>query len=300
MPESAARPFPSALPVRRGDRRLPDRGRRPRGRPPRLDLGRLLPRSRRGDQRRQRRRRVRPLPPLPRRRRADEVDRAADVPLLDVVVARAAGRRRGQPRRASTSTSASSTSCWTPTSCRGSRCTTGTCRRRWRSKGGWTNRDTADRFTEYALDMHDALGDRVNVLDDAQRAVVLVVPELHRRRARARATTAKTEGMLAAHHLLLGHGQAVRELRARDSIAEPRASRSTSPSPIRSTPTDPADSTPRAASTVSSTAGSSTRSSAAQYPAGHLRRDRAMTRLRRGDPARRPRDHLDAASTRSA
>src|SRR6478609_434978 len=30
-------------------------------------------------------------------------------------------------------------------------------------KGGWTDRDTADLFTEYALDMHDALGDRVKV-----------------------------------------------------------------------------------------------------------------------------------------
>jgi beta-glucosidase len=30
-------------------------------------------------------------------------------------------------------------------------------------RGGWTVRDTAERFTEYALDMHDALGDRVDV-----------------------------------------------------------------------------------------------------------------------------------------
>jgi len=30
-------------------------------------------------------------------------------------------------------------------------------------KGGWTVRDTAERFTEYALDVHDALGDRVDV-----------------------------------------------------------------------------------------------------------------------------------------
>ena len=29
--------------------------------------------------------------------------------------------------------------------------------------GGWTNRDTVDRFLEYAGTMHDALGDRVNV-----------------------------------------------------------------------------------------------------------------------------------------
>ena len=57
-------------------------------------------------------------------------------------------------------------------------------------KGGWTNRDTADLFTEYALDMHDALGDRVNVLDDAQRAVVLVVPLATRPASTLPATTA--------------------------------------------------------------------------------------------------------------
>ncbi len=28
-------------------------------------------------------------------------------------------------------------------------------------KGGWTSRDTVDRFVEYALSVHDALGDRV-------------------------------------------------------------------------------------------------------------------------------------------
>ena len=117
--ETAARAVPAELPLRSRHRRVPDRGRRPRGRAPRLDLGRVQPGSRRRDQRRQRRRRVRPLPPLPRRRRAHEVDGAADLPLLDVVVARASRRRRAQPRRASTSTSASSTSCWMPASCRG-------------------------------------------------------------------------------------------------------------------------------------------------------------------------------------
>ncbi len=51
--------------------------------------------------------------------------------------------------------------------------------------GGWPVRDTADRFAEYARLVADALGDRVPVLDDAQRAVVLGVPRLRLRRARA-------------------------------------------------------------------------------------------------------------------
>jgi beta-glucosidase len=82
--------------------------------------------------------------------------------------------------------------------------------------GGWTVRDTADRFTEYALDMHDALGDRVKVWTTLNEpwcsAFLSYTAGLH-----APGHYSKAEGMLASHHLLLGHGQAVRALRARDS-----------------------------------------------------------------------------------
>jgi beta-glucosidase len=82
-------------------------------------------------------------------------------------------------------------------------------------QGGWTNRDTADRFTEYALDLHDALGDRVKVwttLNEPWCASFLsYTAGLH-----APGHYSVTEGVLAAHHLLLGHGQTIRELRARD------------------------------------------------------------------------------------
>ena len=44
---------------------------------------------------------------------------------------------------------------------RWSRSTTGTCRRRWRTAGGWTDRDTAYRFADYAAAVHARLGDRV-------------------------------------------------------------------------------------------------------------------------------------------
>jgi beta-glucosidase len=82
-------------------------------------------------------------------------------------------------------------------------------------KGGWANRDTADRFTEYALDMHDALGDRVDVWTTLNEpwcsSFLSYTAGLH-----APGHYSVEEGVLAAHHLLLGHGQAVRELRARD------------------------------------------------------------------------------------
>ena len=50
--------------------------------------------------------------------------------------------------------------------------------------GGWPARDTAYRFADYAMLVFDALGDRVEHLDDAQRAVVLGDARLRLRRAR--------------------------------------------------------------------------------------------------------------------
>ncbi|RZI88405.1 MAG: glycosyl hydrolase family protein, partial [Microbacterium sp.] len=83
-------------------------------------------------------------------------------------------------------------------------------------RGGWTARETADLFTEYALDMHDALGDRVEnwtTLNEPWCSSFLsYTAGIH-----APGHYSVTEGVLAAHHLLLGHGQAVRELRARDA-----------------------------------------------------------------------------------
>ncbi len=83
-------------------------------------------------------------------------------------------------------------------------------------KGGWTNRATSDLFTEYALDMHDALGDRVKVWTTLNEpwcsSFLSYTAGLH-----APGHYSVEEGLLAAHHLLLGHGQTVRELRARDS-----------------------------------------------------------------------------------
>lgn len=106
-------------------------------------------------------------------------------------------------------------------------------------KGGWTVRETSDLFTEYALDMHDALGDRVNVWTTLNEpwcsSFLSYTAGLH-----APGHYSPEEGMLASHHLLLGHGQVVQELRRRDeslnlgitlnfTVADP------------ADPTDPAD-----------------------------------------------------------
>jgi beta-glucosidase len=83
-------------------------------------------------------------------------------------------------------------------------------------KGGWTDRDTADLFTEYALDMHSALGDRVKVWTTLNEpwcsSFLSYTAGLH-----APGHYSIEEGLLASHHLLLGHGQAVNALRARDA-----------------------------------------------------------------------------------
>lgn len=83
-------------------------------------------------------------------------------------------------------------------------------------RGGWTVRDTAERFTEYALDMHDALGDRVKVwttLNEPWCSSFLgYTAGLH-----APGHQSVREGLLAAHHLLLAHGATVRALRERDA-----------------------------------------------------------------------------------
>ncbi|TQJ30500.1 GH1 family beta-glucosidase [Microbacterium sp. SLBN-146] len=83
-------------------------------------------------------------------------------------------------------------------------------------RGGWTVRDTAERFTEYALTMHDALGDRVNVWTTLNEpwcsSFLSYTAGLH-----APGHYSMREGLLASHHLLLGHGQVVQELRSRDA-----------------------------------------------------------------------------------
>jgi beta-glucosidase len=81
-------------------------------------------------------------------------------------------------------------------------------------RGGWTNRDTAYLFAEYAVTMHEALGDRVDVWTTLNEpwcsAFLGYTAGIH-----APGRQSPADGLAATHHLLLGHGLAVQELRSR-------------------------------------------------------------------------------------
>ncbi|CAN5165358.1 GH1 family beta-glucosidase [soil metagenome] len=83
-------------------------------------------------------------------------------------------------------------------------------------KGGWANRDTAYRFQEYALSVHDALGDRVRnwtTLNEPWCSSFLsYIGGEH-----APGRQEPSAGLAAGHHLLLAHGLGVQALRERDA-----------------------------------------------------------------------------------
>ncbi|MGM7667841.1 GH1 family beta-glucosidase [Microbacterium sp. A93] len=99
--------------------------------------------------------------------------------------------------------------------------------------GGWTNRDSVDRFLEYAGTMHDVIGDRVNVwttLNEPWCSSFLS----YTGGEHAPGHTSIAEGLLAAHHQLLAHGATIRELRGRDASLDLGIT-------LNHTVTDPAD-----------------------------------------------------------
>lgn len=78
--------------------------------------------------------------------------------------------------------------------------------------GGWPARDTAHRFVDYALAMHEALGDRVvnwTTLNEPWCSSFLS----YTAGAHAPGRQSVADGLAAGHHLLLAHGMAVRALR---------------------------------------------------------------------------------------
>ncbi|WP_099332337.1 glycoside hydrolase family 1 protein [Actinomyces minihominis] len=78
-------------------------------------------------------------------------------------------------------------------------------------RGGWTNRDTSMRFRDYAMQVHERLGDRVGVwttLNEPWCSSFLS----YTGGEHAPGHRSLREGMLASHHLLLGHGLAVQAL----------------------------------------------------------------------------------------
>ncbi|MGH8889236.1 MAG: GH1 family beta-glucosidase [Acidothermaceae bacterium] len=79
--------------------------------------------------------------------------------------------------------------------------------------GGWTNRDTAYRFADYATALAGALGDRVSMwttLNEPWCSAFLG----HAAGVHAPGHTSGVEALTSVHHLLLGHGLAVQSLRS--------------------------------------------------------------------------------------
>jgi beta-glucosidase len=101
--------------------------------------------------------------------------------------------------------------------------------------GGWTARETAYRFVEYAGAVYERLGDRVTTwttLNEPHCAAFLgYASGVH-----APGRTDPAAAFAAAHHLLLAHGEAVRALRG---LGQPQVGLSLNPAAVR--PADPTD-----------------------------------------------------------
>jgi beta-glucosidase len=80
-------------------------------------------------------------------------------------------------------------------------------------RGGWTDRDTAARFADYAAVVVDALGDRVRHWSTLNEPMVSSLLG-HMSGAHAPGVQDPVAASRAVHHLLLGHGLAAGRLRA--------------------------------------------------------------------------------------
>jgi beta-glucosidase len=79
-------------------------------------------------------------------------------------------------------------------------------------KGGWPNRDTAERFAEHALSVGDILGDRVPLWATINEPWVVAFMG-HHAGVHAPGIRDDQAAIDSAHHLLLGHGLATQALR---------------------------------------------------------------------------------------
>ncbi|WP_309113497.1 GH1 family beta-glucosidase [Saccharothrix sp.] len=106
-------------------------------------------------------------------------------------------------------------------------------------KGGWTNRDTAYRFAEYAESVVGALGDRVvnwTTLNEPWCSSFLsYAAGVH-----APGRQEPEAAVAAVHHLLLGHGLAVEAIRSQSAEAKVGITLNMYPI-IPADPDDPAD-----------------------------------------------------------
>jgi beta-glucosidase len=82
--------------------------------------------------------------------------------------------------------------------------------------GGWPERDTAERFAEYAALVHDRFHDRFTAwttLNEPWCSAFLGYASGHHAPGR----TEPAAALAAAHHLMLGHGLAVQAMRTQDA-----------------------------------------------------------------------------------
>ena len=103
--------------------------------------------------------------------------------------------------------------------------------------GGWANRDTAERFAEYASTVGAALGDRVHTwftLNEPWCSAFLGYGSGHHAPGRVNAADA----LAAAHHLMLAHGWAVDALRSTGPGAVSVALNAGAVRPVTSRPAD--------------------------------------------------------------
>jgi beta-glucosidase len=105
-------------------------------------------------------------------------------------------------------------------------------------QGGWTNRDTAGYFADYAAAVIRRLGDRVSKWTTINEPWVASM-QGHVKGNHAPGLTDMKTGLAVGHHLLLGHGMAVQAVRSLDSNADVGIALSLSP-PAPETE-DPAD-----------------------------------------------------------
>jgi beta-glucosidase len=81
------------------------------------------------------------------------------------------------------------------------------------TKGGWENRDTVQRFVEYACEVACRLGDRVASICTHNEPWVIAVLG-HQSGIFAPGIKSRASAIQVAHHLFLSHGQAVTAMRA--------------------------------------------------------------------------------------
>ena len=210
------RGVPDGLPLGHGHGGVPDRGVAGRRRQGPVDLGHVHAHARQDPRRQHRRRRLRPLPPDARGRRAHGRARRQRLPLL-----RSRGRA-SSPRTARSRCAASRSTTGSSTSCSTHGIAPVVTLYHWdlpqwaEDAGGWLARDTAERFADYAEWMVENLGDRVHTWITLNEPVVAATFG-YGFGTHAPGKALLFESFTATHHLLLGHGLAVRAMRCGDA-----------------------------------------------------------------------------------